>query len=114
MRPGFQAAVLEGLVSEESNVRLARSKVELGEADASIVYRTDAAGSDRVRVIPIPDELNVRAEYMIGIVERDGRSPLADAWIDLALSAEGRMVLRRHGFATQGAVSPEDAAPALR
>ena len=98
VRQGFQAAVLDGLVSEESNVRLARAKVELGEADAAIVYLTDAAGSDRVRTIPIPDAMNVPAEYLIGVVERDGVSTLADAWVDLVLSPQGRAVLERYGF----------------
>jgi molybdate transport system substrate-binding protein len=101
LRPGFAGAVLASLVSEESNVRLARAKVELGEADAAIVYLTDAAGSDRIRTIPIPDRMNVLAEYLIGVVERDGVSPLADAWIDLVLSAEGRAVLARYGFVAE-------------
>ena len=101
VRPGFEAAVLSNVVSEESNVRLARAKVELGEADAAIVYLTDAAGSDRVRTVPIPDPMNVHAEYLIGVVERAGRSPLADAWIDLVLSAAGRAVLERHGFVVE-------------
>jgi len=101
VRAGFQAAVLANLVSEEPNVRLARAKVELGEADAAIVYLTDAAGSDRIRSIPIPDEVNVQAAYLIGAVERPGRSEHADAWIELVLSAEGRAALERHGFVTE-------------
>lgn len=96
--PGFRDAVMSGLASEEPNVRLARAKVELGEADAAIVYRTDAAASERVRMVPIPDRVNARADYLIGVIEREGRSPLADAWIELVLSAEGRAVLERHGF----------------
>lgn len=98
IRPGFSAAVLENLVSEESNVRLARAKVELGEADAAIVYLTDAVGSDRIRSVSIPDEMNVQAEYLIGVVEREGSSEHADAWLDLVLSGEGRAVLTRYGF----------------
>lgn len=98
VRPGFQAAVLANVVSEETNVRLARSKVELGEADAAIVYRTDARASQALRTLAIPDEVNVRATYLVGAVEREGRSPLTEAWIDLLLSPEGRAVLERHGF----------------
>jgi molybdate transport system substrate-binding protein len=98
LRPGFSDAVLEHLVSEESNVRLARSKVELGEADAAIVYRTDAAASDRVRTIAIPDEVNVRAEYVVGVVARDGASPVAEAWLSAVLSPEGQAIFERHGF----------------
>jgi molybdate transport system substrate-binding protein len=98
LRPGFRAAVLANLVSEESNVRLARAKVELGEADAAIVYVTDAVGSDRVRSVPIPGELNVRALYLIGAVERAGASELAEEWIELVRSPGGRAVLTRHGF----------------
>jgi molybdate transport system substrate-binding protein len=98
VRPGFEAAVMRHLVSEESNVRLARSKVELGEADAAIVYRTDAALSDAVRTIPIPKTLNVRADYLIGVVAGGASSDLADAWIATVLSPEGQAVLERYGF----------------
>jgi molybdate transport system substrate-binding protein len=96
--PGFAAAAMARVVSEEPNVRLARAKVELGEADAAIVYVTDAAQSDRVRTVPIPDEVNPRADYLIGSIVREGRSPLAEAWIRTLLSTEGRAVLERHGF----------------
>lgn len=95
---GFEAMVLSRLVSEESNVRLARTKVELGEADAAIVYRTDAAASDRVRVVSIPREMNLIADYPIAVVRESEERELAEAWLDLVLSAEGRDILDRHGF----------------
>jgi molybdate transport system substrate-binding protein len=95
---GFEAIVMSRVVSEESNVRLARAKVELGEADASIVYRTDAGSSDRVRIVEIPRELNVIADYPIGVVNATRARDSADAWVELVGSPEGRAVLERHGF----------------
>lgn len=95
---GFEAIVMSRVVSEEMNVRLARTKVELGEADAAIVYRTDAGSNDRVRLVEIPSELNVIADYPIGIVSRTAARAAAEAWVSLVGSEEGRAVLRRHGF----------------
>ena len=95
---GFGSAVLDRLVSEEPNVRLTRSKVELGEADAAMVYRTDAVASDLVRVIRVPPPVAVKAEYLIGVIERDDGSILADAWVELVSSPDGQAVLRRYGF----------------
>jgi molybdate transport system substrate-binding protein len=95
---GFEAIVMSRVVSEESNVRLARAKVELGEADAAIVYRTDAGSSDRVSVIEIPRELNVIARYPIAIVRGTRVPDAAAAWVAFVGSAEGRAVLERHGF----------------
>ena len=95
---GFEAMVLSRVVSEESNVRLARAKVELGEADAAIVYRTDAGSSDRVHVVEIAREVNVIADYPVGVL-RDAAAPeLARAWVALLSSAEGKAVLAGHGF----------------
>jgi len=97
---GFEARVLGRVVSEETNVRLARAKVEFGEADAALVYRTDALSSDRVRVIPIPEALGVRASYVIAVAVRPRTlmEPAAEDWVAFVRSGEGRAVLGRHGF----------------
>lgn len=98
--PSFDQAVMRRVVSQEANVRQVRAKVELGEADAAIVYKTDAVSSDRVRVVPIPEELNLRAEYVVAILTRAEHLGRAEEWVAYLLSEEGREALRRHGFAT--------------
>jgi molybdate transport system substrate-binding protein len=98
----FAEAVRARVVSRESNVRLVRAKVELGEADAAIVYRTDAIDSDRVQVIAIPPGLAVRARYVIAAVRgeaAEGAQPDAAArFIAFARSPTGAAILERHGF----------------
>jgi molybdate transport system substrate-binding protein len=96
--PRFESDVLARLASEEANVRLVRAKVELNEADAAIVYRTDATPSDRVLVVEVPLSDNVVADYPIGIVT-DAPNPVgAERWVELVLSQRGREVLATHGF----------------
>ena len=93
----FEAAVLGSVASEESNVRLARAKVELGVADAAIVYRTDAVPG-RVRVIPLPHDVNVRADYLMGTVTGTANPAGAELWLDFAASPAGQDILTRRGF----------------
>jgi molybdate transport system substrate-binding protein len=97
----FQARVEQHIVSREANVRLVLAKVELGEADAAVVYRTDAAAWRRVRVVDIPGELAQRADYHIGLTARAQRPELARAWLELVLSPAGQSVLARHGFVVE-------------
>lgn len=97
----FVDRVQQRVVSEESNVRLVRAKVELGEADAAIVYRTDATSSERVRLVAIPDELNVRARYLIGPLAASARPENAARFIIYVRSEEGRRILEQHGFVTE-------------
>lgn len=94
----FRSRVQAAVVSRESNVRLVRAKVELGEADAAIVYRTDAAATDLVRTVPIPAEINVRAEYFVGVVQGAPSTDVAREWIRFVRSARGRALLEDHGF----------------
>jgi molybdate transport system substrate-binding protein len=95
----FAAAVEKRVVSRELNVRQVLSKVVLGEADAGIVYVTDAlAAKGKVQALPIPPELNVRAEYPIAALAASKHAGLARAWVDLVLSPAGAAVLRAQGF----------------
>jgi len=95
----FRKKVEARIVSRELNVRQVLAKVALGEADAAIVYRTDAAAAqDKVEVIPIPPEVNVVADYPIAVLTKAKEPALAKEFVDLVLSNAGREVLSRHGF----------------
>ncbi len=96
--PGFRAQVEAHVVSRELNVRQVLAKVSLGEADAAIVYRTDAAVARDVAVIGIPPDLNVVAEYPIAALTRSKTPGLASGFVALVVSPAGREILRRHGF----------------
>ncbi len=92
------AARLEShVVSREHNVRLVLAKVELGEADAAFVYRTDVSASRRVRVVEIPASFRVRAGYFVSAA-RDAR-PEARAFVELLTGPIGHAALRASGFA---------------
>ena len=97
----FEVDVIDRIVSEEINVRLVRAKVELGEADAAILYRTDAALSNRIEVVPIPPDFNVVAQYHIGVLERSSHPRLAERWVTLLRSEDGRRVLSERGFVVE-------------
>ncbi len=95
--PAFADDVLERLVSEESSVRLVRAKVEMDEADAAIVYRSDAV-SGRVLHVPVPPEVGVKAEYVAAVVAGTANRDAARAWLEFLASAAARSSLARHGF----------------
>jgi molybdate transport system substrate-binding protein len=97
--PNFADDVLANLASNEANVRAVLAKVQLGEADAGIVYNTDAAvAGDDVKVIEIPEAYNVVATYPIVALKEAGNPAVAQAWIDFILSAESQAILAKHGF----------------
>jgi molybdate transport system substrate-binding protein len=100
----FATRVLANLVSEETNVKQVASKVQLGEADAGIVYSTDVTPALRsaVRVIEIPPEFNVIATYPIAAVKGARNETAAHAFIAYVLSPAGQAILARHGFLVSG------------
>jgi molybdate transport system substrate-binding protein len=85
--------------SLETDVKSVVSKIELGEADAGIVYTTDvtAAGS-KVGGVPIPDADNVIATYPIVGVKGSTSAAIANAFIAYVLSAAGQAKLQSFGF----------------
>ena len=97
--PDFAARVEARVVSRELNVRQVLTKVMLGEADAGIVYRTDArSAGTRVRVVEIPPELNVLAEYPVAVVTRSAHPELARHWVTFVSGPEGQAALSSAGF----------------
>lgn len=95
---GFRGRVEARVASRELNVRQVLAKVTLGEADAAIVYRTDAEATRGVSIVEIPPELNALAEYPIAALARSRQPAVAAAFVALVLSQAGREVLARHGF----------------
>ncbi len=96
----FKDDVLRNVVSYEENVKAVLTKVVLGEADAGIVYLTDIRleSADKVGRLDIPDALNAVATYPIAVVSNAEQPELAQAFLDLLLSAQGQEVLAKHGF----------------
>jgi molybdate transport system substrate-binding protein len=97
--PGYAEAVLANVVSSEATVRAVLAKIELGEGDAGIVYRTDAAiAGDAVAQIDIPAEANVVAAYPIAVVAEAAEPEAATQFVEFVLGEEGRRVLAEFGF----------------
>jgi molybdate transport system substrate-binding protein len=96
---GFVERVGANIVSEEDNVKAVLTKVQLGEADAGIVYTTDvtAAVAEEVTMIEIPAAINVVAKYPIAPVA-GGNAELATAFIAYILGPEGQATLQQFGF----------------
>jgi len=94
----FQDQVLKNVVSQETNVRLIRAKVALGEADAALVYRTDAVGTPNLKVVPIPAHLNIKAAYGMALTTRSNQKAVSKAFFSYFKSPKGLALLTRHGF----------------
>ena len=88
-------------VTNEADVKATLTKVQLGEVDAGVVYVTDvkAAGA-KVTGIEIPDDVNASTAYPIATLSSTRNAPLAKAFVDHVLSADGAVVLAESGFRT--------------
>jgi molybdate transport system substrate-binding protein len=101
--PGYPAdfaeRTLRNVVSNEENVRGVLGKVQLGEADAGVVYETDVSLASRrhVSTLAIPEAANVVAAYPI-VALRGGNVEAARRFVALVRSDWGQGVLRKFGF----------------
>ncbi len=96
----FKDKVVANVVSREDNVKSVVAKVQLGEADAGVVYTTDITpgAAKNLTVLDVPDKFNVIATYPIAPL-RDAPNPeLADQFVAWVLSSKGQQVLAQYGF----------------
>lgn len=83
----------------EQDVKAALGKVELGEADAALVYRTDAvAAGAGVRGIEFSEAETAVNDYLITTLTDAPNGAGARAFVEYVRSAEGRQVLADAGF----------------
>ncbi len=86
-------------VSQEPNVRAVLSKVELGEADAGIVYKTDAASAKgKVDTVDIPDAQNAVASYPAATLKASKNADAATAFVKWLSTPEAQKILADAGF----------------
>jgi len=96
----FVQSVQDNIVSYEENVRAVLSKVILGEADAGIVYYSDAilAGAEQVGLVEIPAVINAQATYYIVPVDDALSEPTIERYLQFILSDEVQPVLAEFGL----------------
>jgi len=85
--------------SQEVDVKSVLAKVTEGEADAGLVYTTDAvAAGDDVKTVSIPGAEKQITTYPIATLDQSQQPELAQDFVDLVLSGQGQQVLQDAGF----------------
>jgi molybdate transport system substrate-binding protein len=86
-------------VSYEQDVKSALTKVELKEADAAVVYKTDVkAAGGKVEGVEFPESANAINDYPIALLKDAPNAEAAKEFIALVQSPEGQKVLTAAGF----------------
>lgn len=101
------SAALANVVSNEDSVAGVVAKVRLGEADAGIVYVTDAvAAAADVQTIAIPPDAQPAIVYSAAVVSNTAHRAAATAIVDTLIGATGQAALHAAGFGPRPVTSP--------
>jgi molybdate transport system substrate-binding protein len=95
---GLWKSLQRKIVSAE-NVRGALAAVESGNADAAIVYRTDAAVSKKVRVaFEVPVQAGPRILYPVALLRESRQPDAARKFLEHLLGQKSRRIFEKFGF----------------
>jgi molybdate transport system substrate-binding protein len=87
-------------VSEELNVTDVLNKITTGQADAGLVYVTDArSAGDKVTTVNFPEAAGAVNVYPIGALKKAPQPTLAQKFVALVTSDTGQNILAQFGFA---------------
>lgn len=87
-------------VSEELSVTDALNKVTSGQADAALVYVTDAkTAASKVATVTFPEAAGAVNVYPIGVLTKAPHPTQAQKFVDLVTSPAGQQILAQAGFA---------------
>jgi len=91
-------AIAPKVVATE-NVRAALAAVEAGNADASIVYKTDAAISKKVKIaFEVPVQDGPKISYPAAVTKESPDQRMAIAFLEHLDSEDAAKVFRKFGF----------------
>ncbi|MFJ8914093.1 molybdate ABC transporter substrate-binding protein [Amycolatopsis sp. NPDC102389] len=87
--------------SEEQDVKSVLAKVQSGDADAGLVYVTDAtSAAAKVDKVDFPEAAGAINDYPIAVVKDAPQAQLAGLFRDFVLGEEGKKELAKVGFGT--------------
>lgn len=87
-------------VSLEEDVRATLEKVTSGEAEAGLVYASDAAAAgDGVATVDVPEAADHANPYLVAPLTQASDADLAAGFVELVTGPEGRAALTDAGFA---------------
>jgi molybdate transport system substrate-binding protein len=96
---GAGVTIPESSVTRGQDVKATLAAVTTGDADAGIVYVTDAKrASDAVTTVEIPDDQNAIAVYPIALLARTGDKEAAPAFVAAVTADDGQATLQSFGF----------------
>lgn len=97
---GYVDAFMANVVSEVDAVDKIKPVLVLGEADASLVYKSDISKADRkdITLIEIPDQYNVIADYPYGILKATKHANEIKKFEEFLTGSAGTAVLVEYGF----------------
>lgn len=96
--PDFKDKALANVVSKEMGVNPIVSKISLGEADAGIVFVSDATAASNVKAVAVPDDANVVVTFVTVPLAGAPSPELAKTFVDYLLSDEAQSMLQAKGF----------------
>ena len=86
-------------VTYEQDVNSAQNVVQLGQVDASLVYRTNVLGAaGKITGVSFPTAVQAITDYPIAVLKNAPNAAGAQAFVNYVLSAQGQQVLTAAGF----------------
>jgi molybdate transport system substrate-binding protein len=95
----YGVVIAESKITRGVDATATLNAVSTGDADAAIVYATDALSAKKsISIIIIPAIKNVNASYGIAVVRGSKNSKQAETFVRFVLSPAGQKVLKTFGF----------------
>ena len=90
--------IIKNIKSQELNVKDVVSKVNLGDADAGVVYKTDANNQKELQVITDKEFSKLQVDYPIAVVSDSKNKTAAQEFVDYVTTGKGKDILKQYGF----------------